>query len=348
MATAPFLLDETLPGDTDVVSQFPGVERTFRDTVEDYLNTDHDPATGGHAKASLVFQGSSPAGAAGITTLWANTGGALRYRVTTGDVQVLGDLPGTEKLWPGPRLPAGHLWEYGQAVSRTTYSELFEAITLTCTGNTAGTTAITGLSEDLQNMGLVGAYIEGTGIPTGTTISAIGSATALTLSQAASGSNTGITLRICPHGQGDGSTTFNVPDGRGRVTVGRDDMGGTSANRLTGQTGGLNGDNLVAVGGSETHTLTSTDTPTHTHTATTGASGTHTHGVQTFAVTTTASAPGSPIFGAATATGGGGIRAGAAQADGDHTHTVTVDNYGSGGAHNNVQPSRVVNFIIRY
>jgi microcystin-dependent protein len=34
-------------------------------------------------------------------------------------------------------------------------------------------------------------------------------------------------------GIGDGSTTFNVPDLRGRVLAGRDNMGGTSANRLS-------------------------------------------------------------------------------------------------------------------
>lgn len=33
-------------------------------------------------------------------------------------------------------------------------------------------------------------------------------------------------------GAGDGSTTFNVPDMRGRVPAGRDDMGGTAASRL--------------------------------------------------------------------------------------------------------------------
>lgn len=35
------------------------------------------------------------------------------------------------------------------------------------------------------------------------------------------------------YGAGDGSTTFNVPDYRGRVAAGRDDMGGTNAQRLT-------------------------------------------------------------------------------------------------------------------
>lgn len=34
------------------------------------------------------------------------------------------------------------------------------------------------------------------------------------------------------YGAGDGSTTFNLPDLRGRTAVGKDDMGGTPANRL--------------------------------------------------------------------------------------------------------------------
>ena len=63
------------------------------------------------------------------------------------------------------------------------------------------------------------------------------------------------------YGSGDGSTTFTLPDLRGRVVAGQDDMGGTSANRLTNQTGGLDGDTLGATGGSETNTLTLTNLP---------------------------------------------------------------------------------------
>ncbi len=48
MATAPFDIDDTVPADTDVVSTFPAVERTFRDIVEDWINTEHDPS-GHHA-----------------------------------------------------------------------------------------------------------------------------------------------------------------------------------------------------------------------------------------------------------------------------------------------------------
>jgi hypothetical protein len=56
------------------------------------------------------------------------------------------------------------------------------------------------------------------------------------------------------HGTGDGSTTFNLPDLRGRVVAGKDDMGGSSANRLTGVGNSPNGDVLGTTGGSETTT----------------------------------------------------------------------------------------------
>jgi microcystin-dependent protein len=68
------------------------------------------------------------------------------------------------------------------------------------------------------------------------------------------------------YGAGDGSTTFNVPDARGRSLFGRDDMGGTAANRVTTGGSGLNGASLGAVGGGESATLTAAQMPTHTHT----------------------------------------------------------------------------------
>ncbi|WP_339033618.1 phage tail protein [Bradyrhizobium symbiodeficiens] len=65
-------------------------------------------------------------------------------------------------------------------------------------------------------------------------------------------------------GTGDGSTTFNVPDLRGRVIAGKDDMGGSSANRLTAADDGLNGDTLGATGGGETQTLVTANLPPYT------------------------------------------------------------------------------------
>ncbi len=53
------------------------------------------------------------------------------------------------------------------------------------------------------------------------------------------------------HGSGDGSSTFGVPDLRGRTIVGKDNMGGTAASRLTGGTAGFDGTVLGGVGGNQ-------------------------------------------------------------------------------------------------
>lgn len=71
------------------------------------------------------------------------------------------------------------------------------------------------------------------------------------------------------YGAGDGTSTFNLPDLRGRSVFGVDNMGGSTANRVTGGTSGITGTTLGAVGGDErlhghTHTATVTD-PGHTH-----------------------------------------------------------------------------------
>lgn len=50
------------------------------------------------------------------------------------------------------------------------------------------------------------------------------------------------------YGAGNGTTTFNVIDMRGRTTAGLDNMGGSSANRLTTP---INGDTIGAAGGNE-------------------------------------------------------------------------------------------------
>lgn len=154
------------------------------------------------------------------------------------------------------------------------------------------------------------------------------------------------------YGAGDGTTTFNIPDLRGRVVAGQDDMGGTSANRLTAQSGGLNGDTLGASGGAETHTLALTETPAHTHsdgTLSAASGGAHTHdltvdgwayGSGGSAVTTVYSS-------------GGDVRntvdfTATVASAGAHTHDVTgaTGSAGSGDAHNNVQPTFILNKCI--
>ena len=132
------------------------------------------------------------------------------------------------------------------------------------------------------------------------------------------------------YGTGDGSSTFNLPDLRGRVIAGQDDMGGASANRLTNQTGGLNGDTLGAAGGSETHTLTTAQLASHTHSF----SDTDSITAMTFLND-----------------GLGVNRGGSGQSSSSNSISVSISgttgSTGSGSAHNNVQPTMVLNYIIK-
>lgn len=162
----------------------------------------------------------------------------------------------------GTSAPTGWLLSFGQAVSRTTYADLFAVI---------GTT----------------------------------------------------------YGTGDGSTTFNLPDLRGRVAAGQDDMGGTSANRLTGLTGGVDGDVLGGTGGLETHTLTTAQIPAHNHLAGIAQSGNS----SAMAFGSASVSPSTPDS--------------FSQDNDNGTITPITSNTGGGQAHNNVQPTIILNYIIK-
>lgn len=136
------------------------------------------------------------------------------------------------------------------------------------------------------------------------------------------------------YGAGDGSTTFNVPDLRGRLPLGLDNLGGSSANRVTH----ANADSLGGAEGAETHTLDTTEMPSHTHT--TDSQGAHTHDLKK-----------------STGSGGGldyvevpanGTLANISDlitSNGAHTHTAQAT--GGGGAHNNMPPYISLGYIIK-
>jgi microcystin-dependent protein len=120
------------------------------------------------------------------------------------------------------------------------------------------------------------------------------------------------------YGAGDGSTTFALPDLRGRVPAGKDDMGGSAASRLTSASAGLGTSAAVlgAVGGAESHTLLTAEMPAHTHT-------------QNYRATS------------ANATAGSAVRPATGLTSDDTGST------GGGGAHKNVQPTIILNYIIK-
>ncbi len=143
-------------------------------------------------------------------------------------------------------------------------------------------------------------------------------------------------------GSGDGSTTFNVPDMGGRVPAGKE----ASATRLTSAAGGVDGATLGAVGGGETHTLTTAQLALHTHGSGSYAAANHTHG------------PGSGSNFITDSGGSNGTNGGASfnSFDGSDSATagsgpVTVNgtsgSSGSGDAHPNVQPTIILNYIIK-
>jgi len=53
------------------------------------------------------------------------------------------------------------------------------------------------------------------------------------------------------HGAGNGTTTFAIPDKRGRGSIGRDNMGGVAAGRVTVGISGISGDVIGATGGDQ-------------------------------------------------------------------------------------------------
>lgn len=125
------------------------------------------------------------------------------------------------------------------------------------------------------------------------------------------------------YGVGDGSTTFNLPDKRGRVSLGKDNMGGASANRVTA----TQADNIGQGSGLETHTLTAGElavVAAHTHVQQHTSSG----GGANFGFVSAINADndGEPSSSDATRSAGG---------------------FGSGTAHNNVQPYQTDNVIIK-
>lgn len=144
------------------------------------------------------------------------------------------------------------------------------------------------------------------------------------------------------YGVGDGSTTFNLPDYRGRVLVGKDNMGGVAASRMTTAGAGVDGLTLGASGGAQTHTLTTAQLAAHNHTANTD---THTHTFSGLVSTQDASnAPANYITANNVSDVSSSFDVSYIASD---THTHTINNNGSGSAHQNTQPSIVANKIIK-
>lgn len=225
--------------------------------------------------------------------------------------------PGTIIDFAGLNIPAGYFACNNQQKDRTTYAELFEAITRVesvtlTTGNNTFTVA--------DNFGLyVGMSIEGTGIQADTEITNI-SGTLVTMSKTATVSGAQ-DVRFFSWGAGDGSTTFNLPDLTGRVTQQTYGTPNASIGAQVGQKGGA-----------PTVALTLPQMPAHNH----AGSVFNRQVIQTTADTgfnvavINPNLPGINIPGLTIAPAGGG--------------TLNT----SGEAHPNVQPTAVTHKLIKF
>ena len=141
-------------------------------------------------------------------------------------------------------------------------------------------------------------------------------------------------------GAGDGSTTFNLPDLRGRAPIGAGTGSGLSARALGGKVG------------AETVTLGTSQIPAHTHGSKTltGSFKARHYGTGSDTGAQLVYTPTGNVSINTDSTEVGKVNIGGTT--GGRSETVTINmthehtSVGGGGAHNNMQPSAVVNFII--
>jgi len=138
------------------------------------------------------------------------------------------------------------------------------------------------------------------------------------------------------YGAGDGSTTFNLPDSRGRVAVNRNPSDSTF-------------DVVGEKQGSKTHTLTINEMPSHNHGGGSFSSTTHGHGLSGW-VNYFVYPDGRDSYDSTNQQEVANVH---------HIHPYSgwtsvpsaysgLNSQGGGGAHNNIQPSIVKSFAIKY
>ena len=279
------------------------------------------------AQGHMVYQGASTFTGLGIGTAsqvlrvnsgatapeWGQvaTAGIADSAVTT--AKIADSAVTTGKIADGTIVNADVSASAAIALSKLATGALPSAITVASANIVDGTIVLADLASALQELlvpsGSVTAY-GGTSAPTGWL---------LCYGQAISRSTyAGLFTAIgTTYGVGDGSTTFNLPDLRGRVIAGQDDMGGSSANRLIESAyHSVAGGTLGSAGGSELHKLVTGEIPSHSHSVTIQGGG---------STTTTISA------GAGTSGSG----------------SYGTSSTGGSGFHNNVQPTLILNYIIK-
>ena len=123
---------------------------------------------------------------------------------------------------------------------------------------------------------------------------------------------------------------------RGRVPVGRDDQGGSAANRITSAGSGIVGNVGGSPGGAETVALTTAQLASHNH-GVTDSGHTHTYTQPNAAIAADVAGTNQTLVPDRTA----GI------STSSNTTGISIQNAGSGSAHQNTQPSMIGEWIVK-
>jgi microcystin-dependent protein len=230
----PYTQDTGNPTDGYSLPAYPANARAERQDQANWMDEEHDNVNGRHKfiqctvtqRTSDILFGQTPAQTnPGMIVLHTGMISAVDPTNTVWvdyGTFVTGDI----KLCAYNTVSAidGWLACTGQAVSRTTYANLFATITFSMTASAgSGTTTVTVAST----AGLfVGLPVFGSGIFAGSTIASVTSGTTFTLSHVTTGTVTSVFF--APFGNGDGSSTFNVPNMGGIAPVGYISGGDTS------------------------------------------------------------------------------------------------------------------------
>jgi len=269
------------------------------------------------------------------------------YSRGTGEALANPAVPvGTVLTHSGLTAPTKYAFGYGQDLDRTTYSTLFDAVTSVQTvSRTSGSPTLTGFT-DIEQFGS-GQPIEGTGIPASTTVS---SCTGTSCTMSANATTTGTSdVRVIPWGATN-TSTFKAADCRGSYFAYRENMGATSAGRLTSTYFGGTTSRTGAFGGQDSTTLVAGNHASHTHalsggSVTTSSDGAHTH------LTSGVIRTGTVVVneGATSTVMGGNLNDVATTSNGTHNHSVsgTSDAQGSATPFSRIGPTRLANCIVR-
>jgi microcystin-dependent protein len=241
----------------------------------------------------------------------------------------------------GSSAPAGWLLCYGQAISRTTYAALFAALG-TAYGVGDGSTTfdlpdmrgrVAGGKDDMGGSAASVLNVTLTGTKASTSngiITGLSSTSALSVGMKALGTGVG------------SNAVISTIDSATQVTL---SVNSTSTGSTSIRFGVVDGATLGDKSGAHVATLATTHIPSHAHTGTAASGGAHTH-------TSGLNLTGNQSVGAmkTTDTAQTGITntAGiATDSQGAHSHSLTIDPAGGGQAHSIVQPTIILNYIIK-